>query len=89
MSLANDVTAINTIFFDAAHGLENATMALHEVLRRQGLMKCIHMLDESIFLRDDQSVEIDRAWEMYSHLCDDEFIKENIDKWKKEAGIEG
>ena len=88
LSLANDVTAINAIFFDAAHGLENGTIALHEVLRRQGLMKHIHLLDESVFLRDDQVLEIDRAWEMYPELCDDEFVKANLAAWKKEAGIE-
>lgn len=80
--------AMNAIFFDAAHGLENGSIALHDVLRRQGLMKHIHMLDEAVYLRKDRVKEIDRAWQTYPELWYDEFISANLDRWKKEAGIE-
>lgn len=86
--LANEVTDLNYVAFNVAEDMKNATMSLHEILHRQGLMKHIHMLDESLTLTEIQSQEIDRAIEMYPHLMDDDFIKENLADWKKELGIE-
>jgi hypothetical protein len=45
LTLAAAVTDANSAFFDTAHGFKGCIAGLHEVLRRQGLMKNILCLD--------------------------------------------
>ncbi|MEG2380407.1 MAG: dihydrodipicolinate synthase family protein [Oscillospiraceae bacterium] len=81
MALANKVTDANSAFFDTANNFEGCIAGLHEVLRRQGLLEGIWCLNPKETLSLGQSEEIDRVYKMYPELNDDEFVKENIEKW--------
>ena len=77
-----EITDCNAAFFDAANGFAGCIPGLHEVLRRQGLLKGIWCLDENEVLSPGQSEEISRVYEAYPHLNDDEFVRGNLQKWQ-------
>jgi dihydrodipicolinate synthase/N-acetylneuraminate lyase len=76
-----EVTDCNAAFFDAANGFAGCIAGIHEVLRRQGLLEGIWCLDPSESLSPGQAEEIDRVYAAYPHLNDDDFVRENLDKW--------
>lgn len=82
LKLAAEVTDTNSAFFDTAHNFVGCIAGLHEVLRRQGLMKNTYCLNPDETMSEGQLDEINRMYAMYPHLNDDDFIKENIDSWK-------
>jgi dihydrodipicolinate synthase/N-acetylneuraminate lyase len=75
------VTDTNAAFFDPAHQFAGCIPGIHEVLRRQGLMKNTFCLNTHEVLSPGQSEEIDRVYRAYPDLNDDEFVRENLDKW--------
>lgn len=77
------VTDCNAAFFDPQNQFKGAISGIHEVLKRQGLLENILCLNDKESLSLNQSEEIDRVYKMYPHLNDDEFVKENLDKWLK------
>lgn len=79
--LANQITDTNAVFFDAANNFAGCITGLHEVLRRQGLLKGIWTLNENETLSSGQKEEIDRIYAAYPHLNDDAFVSENLDSW--------
>lgn len=81
MELAGQVTDCNAAFFDAANNYAGVLAGIHEVLRRQGLLANNFCLDESECLSAGQAAEIDRVWRVYPHLNDDDFVRENLDRW--------
>lgn len=81
MALANQITDCNAAFFDAANSFKGCITGIHEVLRRQGLLEGIWTLNENEVLSPGQKEEIDRVYAAYPHLNDDDFVKENLDKW--------
>ncbi|NLA84138.1 MAG: dihydrodipicolinate synthase family protein, partial [Clostridiales bacterium] len=81
LTLAAQVTDANSAFFDTANNFKGCIAGVHEVLRRQGLMEGIWCINENETLSPDQAEEIDRVYRMYPHLNDDEFVRENLDKW--------
>ena len=76
LTLAAQVTDCNSAFFDTTHNFDGCIAGVHEVLRRQGLMKGIWCLDPEETLSPGQAEEIDRVYRMYPHLNDDAFAKE-------------
>ena len=46
-------------------------------------MKNILCLSEKEVISDGQIEELDRVQKQYPHLNDDDFIKANIEEWKK------
>ncbi|MDO8585601.1 MAG: dihydrodipicolinate synthase family protein [Armatimonadota bacterium] len=76
-----EVTDCNAAFFDAANGFAGCIAGLHEVLRRQGLLKDITLLDPNETLSPGQMEEIDRVYAAYPHLNDDEFVSQRLDEW--------
>lgn len=84
LTLAAEVTDTNSAFFDTAHTFKGCIAGLHEILKRQGLMKNIYCLNPEETLSPGQMEELDRVLAMYPHLSDDDFIRENIESWKKE-----
>ena len=82
LTLAAEVTDANAAFFDPAHNFAGCIPGVHEVLRRQGLMKGIRCLNEYEVLSEGQAEEIARVSREYPHLTDDEFVKANIESWK-------
>ncbi|MBR2281012.1 MAG: dihydrodipicolinate synthase family protein [Spirochaetales bacterium] len=85
VALGPQVTDMNRAIFDPYNGFAGSISGMHEVLRRQGLMKNIKCLDEKERLSEGQAEEITRVISSYPHLIDDEFIAENIGKWINQA----
>lgn len=81
MSRAVEVTDSNSAFFDATNNFAGCIAGIHEVLRRQGLMKGLWTLDPNEKLSPGQSEEIDRVYAAYPHLNDDAFVAEHLDEW--------
>lgn len=81
LSLSLQLTDTNAALFDAAHGFRGCIPGIHEVLRRQGLLRGIWCLDPAERLSPGQAEEIDRVLDAYPHLHDDAFIQENRDAW--------
>jgi hypothetical protein len=78
---AVQVTDANAAFFDAANCYAGCIPGLHEVLRRQGLLKGIWCLDPKEGLSRGQQEEIGRVCRAYPHLNDDDFVSEHRDEW--------
>ncbi len=77
------LTDANAAIFDARNNFHGCIPGIHEVLRRQGLLEGTWCLDEKETLGSGQLAEIDRIWDAYPHLRDDEFIAEHLDRWLK------
>ncbi len=81
MIRAAQITDANAAFFDAAHGFAGCIAGIHEVLRRQGLLRGIWCLDPEEGLSPGQGEEITRVCAAYPHLNDDEFVARHLDQW--------
>ena len=81
LDLGMQITDSNAAFFDAANNFKGCIVGLHEVLRRQGLMEGLWTLNPSEVLTPEQKKEIDRVYEAYPDLNDDDFVAENLQKW--------
>ncbi len=75
LTLAAEITDCNAVFFDAANAFKGCIPGMHEILRRQGLVKSIRCLNPEEILSPGQAEEIDRVYAMYPHLNDDAFVK--------------
>ncbi|SMD14298.1 dihydrodipicolinate synthase family protein [Pedobacter nyackensis] len=73
------VTDMNAAIFDPSHAFHGCIPGIHEVLRRQGLLKGIWCLNPNEQLSDGQIDEIDRVCTAYPQLTDDQFVKTWID----------
>jgi len=78
---ATALTDANAALFDAAHHFAGSIAGIHEILRRQGLMRGIWCLDAAEGLSRGQREEIDRVVAAYPDLNDDGFVMENRDRW--------
>jgi len=83
LQLGVEVTDCNAAFFDAAHNFKGCIAGLHEILRRQGLMRGVWCLEESETLSPGQLSEINRVCKAWPHLNDDAFVAEHRDEWLK------
>ena len=81
LTLAAETTDSNGAIFDASNGFRGCIPGIHEVLRRQGLLRGRWCLDPKEELSPRQAKEIDRACVAYPHLADDSFVKERLDGW--------
>jgi dihydrodipicolinate synthase/N-acetylneuraminate lyase len=75
------LTDANSAIFDSANGFAGCVPGIHEVLRRQGLLAGTWCLDASEVLSPGQSDDIERVCRTYPELTDDEFVRENLDRW--------
>jgi len=76
-----EVTDANAALFDAANGFAGCIPGVHEVLRRQGLLEGTWCLDPAEVLSPGQGDELDRIYQMYPHLTDDDFVAPHRDDW--------
>lgn len=76
-----EVTDTNAVLFDAANAFAGCIAGIHEVLRRQGLLNDIVLLDPDEQLSPGQAQELDRIAAAYPHLMDDAFVMDNLDRW--------
>jgi dihydrodipicolinate synthase/N-acetylneuraminate lyase len=81
LRLAAALTDANGAIFDAAHAFAGCIPGIHEVLRRQGLLRGTWCLDANEQLSPGQSEEIDRILRSYPELVDDEFVADNLTRW--------
>jgi len=81
LSLAVEVTDANAAFFDPANKFAGCIPGIHEVLRRQGLLRGTWCLNPHECLSPGQQDEIDRVYAAYPHLNDDHFVRENLVRW--------
>ena len=77
------LTDANGAIFDAAHDFAGCIPGIHEVLRRQGLLRGTWCLDPHESLSPGQADEIDRVCRAYPHLNDDAFVADNLEEWLK------
>jgi dihydrodipicolinate synthase/N-acetylneuraminate lyase len=75
------LTDANAAIFDAANAFRGCIPGIHEVLRRQGLLRGTWCLDPHETLSPGQSDEIDRVLRTHPQLADDDFVREHLDRW--------
>jgi len=81
---AMQLTDANAAVFDARNAFAGCIPGIHEVLKRQGLMATNLCLNPCEVLSEGQAEEIDRVSRRYPWLTDDDFVRENIEVWKRE-----
>jgi dihydrodipicolinate synthase/N-acetylneuraminate lyase len=81
LRLGAAATDANAAIFDAANGFRGCIPGIHEVLRRQGLLRGRWCLDPTEELSPGQMKEIDRVIAAYPLLQDDAFVKGSLDRW--------
>jgi dihydrodipicolinate synthase/N-acetylneuraminate lyase len=77
------LTDANSALFDVRNRFAGCIAGLHEILRRQGLLAGRWCLDLHEDLSPGQMEEIDRVCTAYPQLVDDDFVRENVDRWLK------
>ncbi|HEX7978259.1 MAG TPA: dihydrodipicolinate synthase family protein [Gemmatimonadaceae bacterium] len=75
------LTDANAAIFDAANGFAGCIPGIHEVLRRQGLLRGTWCLDPHETLSPGQAEQIDRVCREHHSLDDDAFVRERLDDW--------
>jgi len=81
LTLAARITDANGAVFDAANRFRGCIPGIHEILRRQGLLRGRWCLDPREDLSPGQVEEIDRVCRAYPELADDAFVRERLDDW--------
>jgi dihydrodipicolinate synthase/N-acetylneuraminate lyase len=81
LTRAAALTDANGAVFDARHDFAGCVPGIHEVLRRQGLLRGVWCLDPRERLSPGQAAEITRVIRSYPDLTDDAFVAENLDRW--------
>jgi dihydrodipicolinate synthase/N-acetylneuraminate lyase len=81
LTLAAQLTTANAAIFDAANGFAGCIAGIHEVLRRQGLLEGIWLLDPLEGLSPGQFEQIDRVYKAHAILNDDEFVAKYLKVW--------
>ena len=81
LSEAAALTDANGAIFDVAHSFHGCIPGIHEILRRQGLLRGTWCLDPREQLSPGQPEEIDRVCRLYPELNDDSFVAEHLDDW--------
>lgn len=74
------VTDMNAVIFDAKNSFHGCIPGIHEVLRRQGLLEGTWCLNPDEKMSQGQSGEIDRIYNDYPELTDDDFVKSLLEK---------
>ncbi len=80
-TLNASLTDANAAIFDAAHDFSGCLPGVHEVLRRQGLLRSIACLDPQERLSAGQADEITRVSKAYPWLRDDDFVARHRARW--------
>jgi dihydrodipicolinate synthase/N-acetylneuraminate lyase len=81
LALAARVTEVNQAVFDPGHAFCGCIPGIHEMLRRQGLLRGRWCLDPSLDLSPGQAEAIDRVRRVHADLADDAFVRANLDRW--------
>lgn len=76
-----ELTDANGAIFDAANRFAGCIPGIHEILRRQGLLRGTWTLDPRETLSPGQADELDRVTAAYPWLTDDAFVAEHRERW--------
>lgn len=74
------VTDMNAAIFDPVNSFKGCIPGIHEVLRRQGLLKGLWCINPEEQLSPGQREEIDRVTRSYPEYVDDEFARKFLEK---------
>lgn len=75
------LTDMNAAIFDAANNFAGCLPGIHEVLRRQGLLRTTACLDPHETLSPGQAAEITRVARAYPWLVDDAYVARHRSRW--------
>ncbi len=75
------LTDANSALFDATNNFAGCIAGIHEILRRQGLLRGRWCLDPNEGLSRGQMHNIDRVCSAYPFLTDDAFVSERLEAW--------
>jgi len=81
LSAGAALTDANGALFDVRNAFAGCIAGIHEILRRQGLMRGIWCLDPNEGLSPGQLEEIDRVTRSYPELVDDDFVAAHRETW--------
>lgn len=81
LSLDAQLTDANGALFDVHNAFHGCIAGCHEVLRRQGLLDNLVLIDPDEGLSPGQAAEIDRVCAAYPHITDDDFVRSNLERW--------
>jgi hypothetical protein len=81
LALDSELTDANGAIFDVANDFAGCIAGCHEILRRQGLVANLVLLDPAEGLGPGQAAELDRVCRAYPHLADDRFVAANRERW--------
>jgi hypothetical protein len=81
LSLDARLTDANGVLFDVRNDFAGCIAAIHEVLRRQGLLPGIWCLNPKETLGPGQMDELERIYRDYPELNDNAFVAENLERW--------
>lgn len=81
LSRAAALTDANAAIFDATNGFAGCIAGIHEVLRRQGLMRGTWCLDPHEGLSPGQARALDRVAMAHPELTDDAFVAARLARW--------
>ena len=76
-----ELTDANGAIFDSLHRFAGCIPGIHEVLRRQGLLRGTWTLESREMLSQGQTDELDRVMQSYPWLTDDAFVAEHRERW--------
>jgi dihydrodipicolinate synthase/N-acetylneuraminate lyase len=81
LATAAALTDANGALFDPHHGYAGCLPGIHEVLRRQGLLRGTWTLEPHERLSPGQAEQIDRVLRTYPELTDDDFVAAHQEAW--------
>ena len=81
LDLAAATTDANAAIFDVGNGFRGCIPGIHEVLRRQGLLRGRWCLDPAEQVSAGQRGEIERVRTAYPFLTDDAFVRARLQRW--------
>jgi hypothetical protein len=81
LTLASQMTLANKAIFDADNAFAGCIPGISHVLKRQGLLRHIGVLDPAERLSPGQAQHIDAIVRLYPHLTDDDFVAANLAEW--------
>ncbi len=81
LTLAAQMTLANKAIFDADNNFTGCIPGISYVLKQQGLLDRTQTLDPHEQLSPGQTEKIDSIIRNYPHLTDNDFVKQNLDKW--------
>jgi dihydrodipicolinate synthase/N-acetylneuraminate lyase len=76
------ITDANAAIFDPENNFSGCIPGIHEVLRRQGLLRSTACLDPRERLSPGQAAAITRVSKAYPWMRDDDFVSRNLARWR-------